>query len=62
MERPPFHIAISLEGAADLALPPHAPVLLHTEQDGYTPAPHPPTFGEGSVSFSRPGAAVVRAE
>ena len=62
MERPPFHIAISLEGAADLALPPHAPVLLHTEQDGYTPTPHPPTFGEGSVSFSRPGAAMVRAE
>ena len=61
MERPPFHIAVSLKGAADLELPPEAPVLLHTEQGGYTSAPRPPAFTADTVSFLRAGAAVVRA-
>jgi maltooligosyltrehalose trehalohydrolase len=62
VERPPVHVAISLKGAADLEMSPEAPVLLHTEQGGYTPAPRPPAFTADTVSFSRPGAAVVRAQ
>jgi maltooligosyltrehalose trehalohydrolase len=62
VERPPVHVAVSLKGAADLELPPEAPVLLHTEQGGYTPAPRPPALTEETVSFSRPGAVVVQAE
>ena len=62
VERPPVHVAVSLKGAADLELPPEAPVLLHTEQGGYTPAPRPPAFTEDAVSFSRPGAVVVQVE
>jgi len=62
VERPPFHVAVTLTGAADLDLPPEAPVLLHTEQGGYTPAPRPPAFTAETVSFSRPGAVVVQAE
>ena len=62
VERPPVHVAVNLKGTADLDLPPEAPVLLHTEQGGYTPAPRPPAFTTETVSFSRPGAAVVRGE
>ncbi len=62
LERPPVHIAVNLKETADLDLPPDAPVLLHTEQGGYTPAPRPPAFTEDAVSFSRPGAAVLRRE
>jgi len=60
LERPPFHVAVTLKGTADLDLPPEAPVLLHTEQGGYTPSPRPPALTEETVSFSRPGAMVVR--
>jgi len=62
IERPPVHVAVTLKRAADLDLPPEAPVLLHTEQGGYTPAPRPLAFTADSVSFSRPGAVVVRGE
>jgi len=62
LARPPFQIAVNLRESADLDLPPEAPVLLHTEQGGYTPAPHPPAFAAETVSFSRPGAAVVQAK
>jgi maltooligosyltrehalose trehalohydrolase len=62
MERPPFQVAVALKGAAEMKLPPEATVLLHTEQGGYTPAPRPPAFSAETISFSRPGAAVVRAE
>ena len=62
LERLPFYIAVNLRESADLDLPLKATVLLHTEQGGYTPAPRPPAFTEETVSFSRPGAVVVRRE
>ncbi|PSQ85054.1 MAG: malto-oligosyltrehalose trehalohydrolase [Bacteroidetes bacterium QS_3_64_15] len=62
VERPPVHVAVNLEGAAEMELPPKASVLLHTEQGGYTLDPRPPALGEETVSFSRSGAAVVRAK
>ena len=60
VDRPPYRALINLEGAAEMAIPAEAPVLLHTEQGGYTSAPRPLAFTEETVSFSRPGAAVVR--
>ena len=60
VERPPVHVAVNLEEAAEMELPPEASVLLHTEQGGYTLDPRPPALGEETVSFSRSGAAVVR--
>jgi maltooligosyltrehalose trehalohydrolase len=62
VDRPPYRALINLEGAAEMALPPNAPVLLHTEQGGYTSAPRPPAFSEETVSFSRAGAVVLRVE
>jgi maltooligosyltrehalose trehalohydrolase len=62
IERPPVHIAVNLKGTADLDLPSEPPVLLHTEQGGYTPAPLPPAFTADTASFSRPGAVVVRTD
>ncbi len=62
IDRPPFGVVVNLEAEADLALPSDAEVVLHTEQGGYTSAPHPPAFADETVSFSRPGAAIVRAD
>ncbi|WP_103016061.1 malto-oligosyltrehalose trehalohydrolase [Salinibacter ruber] len=62
LERPPIHVAVNLEGTADLDLASGTSVLLHTEQAGYTPAPRPPAFTAETVSFSRPGAVVVQGD
>ncbi len=60
LERPPFHVAVNLDGHGQFDLSPSFDVVLHTEQSGYTVDPRPPALGEETVSFSRPGAAVVR--
>jgi maltooligosyltrehalose trehalohydrolase len=62
LERPPVHVAINLDDHAQLDLSSSFDVLLHTEQSGYTVDPRPPALGEETVSFSRSGAAVVRAD
>ena len=60
VERPPVHVAVTLEGPAQFDLSSSFDVVLHTEQSGYTLDPRPPALGEETVSFSRSGAAVVR--
>ena len=62
INRPPYRTLVNLDGAAEMALPPGAPVLLHTEQGGYTSAARPLGFGEDTVSFARPGAAILRTD
>jgi len=60
IDRPPYRALVNLAGPAEMALPPSAPILLHTEQGGYTSEPRPPAFSEETVSFSRPGALLLR--
>jgi maltooligosyltrehalose trehalohydrolase len=60
VDRPPYRALINLEGSATMPLPAGAPVLLHTEQGGYTSDPRPPAFTEETIAFSRPGAALLR--
>jgi maltooligosyltrehalose trehalohydrolase len=60
LERPPFHVAVNLEGAADMELPPEASVLLHTEQGGYTLDPRPPVVTDAHISFTRPGSVILQ--
>jgi maltooligosyltrehalose trehalohydrolase len=60
--RPPYRALIVLEGAAEMARPPGASLLLHTEQGGYTSAPRPPALGADTIGFVRPGAAIVRTD
>ena len=55
VERPPVHVAVTLEGPAQFGLSSSFDVVLHTEQSGYTLDPRPPALGEEMVSFSRPG-------
>jgi maltooligosyltrehalose trehalohydrolase len=62
VDRPPYRALINLKGAAEMNLPAGAPVLLHTEQGGYTSDPRPPAFTEETISFSRPGAALLRTD
>ncbi|PSQ97629.1 MAG: malto-oligosyltrehalose trehalohydrolase [Bacteroidetes bacterium SW_9_63_38] len=62
IDRPPYRAVLNLAGTADMALPPKAPVLLHTEQGGYTSDPNPPGFTDDAVSFVRPGAVIVRTD
>jgi maltooligosyltrehalose trehalohydrolase len=62
LERPPVHVAVNLDGPAQFTLSSGFDVVLHTEQSGYTLDPRPPALGEETVSFSRSGAAVVRAD
>ncbi len=59
---PPIHVAVNLEGTADLDLASGPSVLLHTEQGGYTLAPRPPAFTKEAVSFARAGAVVLGTE
>ncbi|WP_263840153.1 malto-oligosyltrehalose trehalohydrolase [Salinibacter sp.] len=62
LARPPIHVAVNLEGTADLDLASGPSVLLHTEQGGYTLAPRPPAFTKEAVSFARAGAVVLGTE
>jgi maltooligosyltrehalose trehalohydrolase len=62
IDRPPYRALINLKGTAKMTLPTGAPVLLHTEQGGYTSDPRPPAFSEETISFSRPGAAIIRSD
>jgi len=62
LERPPVHVVVNLDGPAQFTLSSGFDVVLHTEQSGYTLDPRPPAFTAETVSFSRPGAAVVRAD
>ena len=60
VDRPPVHVPIALEGRARFDLPAGLAVGLHTEQGGYTSDPRPPSFTGETLSFVRPGAAVLR--
>jgi maltooligosyltrehalose trehalohydrolase len=60
VERPPLHVVVNLEGAAQVEVPSGRAMGLHTEQGGYTSDPRPPSFTGETVSFVRPGAAVLR--
>jgi maltooligosyltrehalose trehalohydrolase len=60
IDRAPYRALINLEGPATMNLPAGAPVLLHTEQGGYTSDPRPPAFSEETISFVRPGAVLLR--
>jgi maltooligosyltrehalose trehalohydrolase len=62
VDRPPVHVAVNLEGRARFDLPPDLTIGLHTEQGGYTSDPRPPSFTGETLSFLRPGAAVLRPE
>jgi maltooligosyltrehalose trehalohydrolase len=60
IDRPPFHVAVNLEGPAEVTLPPGGEQVLHTEQGAYAADPRPPSFDGDRVSFVRPGAAIVQ--
>ncbi len=60
IERPPFYVAVNLEGAGHLTLPDGLQSVLHTEQGGYTSDPRPPSVTGTAVSFTRPGAVLLR--
>lgn len=59
VDRPPFRVAVNLDGHA-FDVPAGLNMVLHTEQGGYTSDPHPPSFTGETVSLMRPGAAVLR--
>jgi len=60
VDRPPVHVPIALAGRARFDLPAGLAVGLHTEQGGYTSDPRPPSVTGETLSFVRPGAAVLR--
>jgi maltooligosyltrehalose trehalohydrolase len=60
VDRPPVHVTVNLEGHARFDLPADLAIGLHTEQGGYTSDPRPPSFTGETLSFLRPGAAVLR--
>jgi len=60
VDRSPVHVLVNLEGRARFEVSADLGMGLHTEQSGYTSAPRPPSVGEGTLSFLRPGAAVLR--
>lgn len=57
---PSVYVTVPLEGRARFDLPADLTVGLHTEQGGYTSDPRPPSFTGETLSFVRPGAAVLR--
>lgn len=59
IDRSPFHVAVNLDGHA-FDVPSSLNMVLHTEQGGYTSDPRPPSFTGETVSFMRPGAAILR--
>jgi len=61
IDRPPVCVAVTLEGPAEMALPPGCETVLHTEQGGYAADPRPPSFVGDRISFVRPGAAILQA-
>jgi len=58
IDRPPFCVALTLAGRAEVAVPAGSATVLHTEQGGYASDPRLPTFNENTFSFSRLGSAL----
>ncbi len=62
VDRPPFCVVVNLEGRAEVAVPPGSATVLHTEQGGYATDPRPPALTGAAVSFTRPGATILRSD
>ena len=60
LERPPVHVAVTLEGPAQFDLSSSFDVVLHTEQGGYALYPRPPVVTDAHISFTRPGSAILQ--
>jgi maltooligosyltrehalose trehalohydrolase len=60
IDRPPVCVAINLKERAEVAVPSGGTTVLHTEQGGYASDPRPPAITDEAVSFTRPGAAILR--
>jgi len=59
IDRPPFFTAANLGRRAEVTLPSGCTMVLHTEQGSYASDPRPPSFTGETISFVRPGAAIV---